>query len=105
MTRPTPKRILVVDDDPGVVDYLVEMLTLQGYVSSGVGSAAAALQRLEEQRFDLLISDIEMPQMRGLDLLAAVHAVRPAQLVMLITAFGTVDPVSSATCPMIEEVT
>jgi DNA-binding NtrC family response regulator len=85
------RSILVVDDDPGVVDYLVESLGAAGYAATGTVSAMHALERVRAQRFDLVLSDVEMPEMRGVDLLHAIHALRPAQLVMLITAFGNVE--------------
>ena len=85
------KRILVVDDDPGVVDYLVEMLCEEGYVTEGVTSPLEALHRLGTDAFDLIITDVVMPAMRGTDLMAAIHARKPNQLVLLITAFGSID--------------
>ena len=91
MTVLANKRILVVDDDPGVVDYLVEMLSKAGYVTEGVTSPPEALHRLGTDEFDLIITDVVMPEMRGTDLMAAIHARKPNQLVLLITAFGSID--------------
>ena len=91
MTVLANKRILVVDDDPGVVDYLVEMLSEEGYVTEGVMSPPEALHRLGAGEFDLIITDVVMPEMRGTDLMAAIHARKPNQLVLLITAFGSID--------------
>lgn len=91
MTVLANKRILVVDDDPGVVDYLVEMLSEEGYVTEGVTSPPEALHRLGADEFDLIITDVVMPEMRGTDLMAAIHARKPNQLVLLITAFGSID--------------
>src|SRR5690606_15590522 len=51
----------------------------------------AALSAIEKEPFDLVISDVAMPGMRGLELMAAIHAKRPEQLVLLITAFGSID--------------
>lgn len=85
------RRILVVDDDAGVVDYLVEMLGTQGYVARGVTSAREGVALALAEHFDLVVSDMEMPEMRGVDLLEAIHAKKPTQLILLITAFGTVD--------------
>ena len=85
------KYILVVDDDAGVVDYLVEMLNEENYVAHGVTSPSEALACLEREDYDLVITDIEMPGMRGLDLMEAIHARKPHQLVLLITAFGSID--------------
>jgi len=89
--RSAGKRILVVDDDPGVVDYLVEMLGVEGYVVEGMTWPYGALDRLSEYDFDLIVADVEMPAMRGTDLMAAIHAKKPGQLVLLITAFGSID--------------
>jgi DNA-binding NtrC family response regulator len=85
------RRILVVDDDPGVVDYLVEMLSQEGYRAEGLTAPHDALDRLVWDEFDLVIADVEMPDMRGTDLMAAIHTRKPGQLVLLITAFGSID--------------
>ena len=85
------RKVLVVDDDPGVVDYLVEMLEQAGYAAEGVTEPDQALAAAAENAFDLVITDVEMPGMRGLDLLAAIHTERPDQLVLLMTAFGNID--------------
>src|SRR5262245_60873688 len=87
----SPARILVVDDDPGVVDYLCEMLRDHGWTANGVGSGKAALEQVDRERFDLVLADVEMPGMRGLDLLAALRQRRRAPIVVLMTAFGSID--------------
>lgn len=86
-----PNHLLVIDDDPGIVEYLVEMLRLENYRVSGFTATAAALSAIENEAFDLVISDVVMPEMRGLELMAAIHHQRPAQLVLLMTAFGSID--------------
>jgi DNA-binding NtrC family response regulator len=85
------RRLLVVDDDVSVVDYLVEVLNEQGFVTHGVTTPVDALARLEGAEYDLVIADIEMPDMRGLDLMEEIHSRKPCQLVLLITAFGSID--------------
>jgi DNA-binding NtrC family response regulator len=85
------KRILVIDDDAAVVDYVCESLGTAGYAPSGTTSSLEALVRVEKEPFDLVISDVEMPELRGVDLLDAILKVRPAQLVLLITAYGSVE--------------
>lgn len=83
--------LLVVDDDAGVVSWLVDSLSEEGFSVVGETSAHAAIGLLASQTFDLVISDVEMPEMRGLDLLRAIHRERPKQMVLLITAFGSID--------------
>lgn len=83
--------ILVVDDDPGVVAWLVEALGDEGFAVHGETSARVAIELLGKRAFDLVVSDVEMPEMRGLDLLQSVQMARPSQLVLLITAFGSID--------------
>ena len=83
--------ILVIDDDAGIVDYLLDMLHQQGYQALGFSDTDTALNALKQQTFDLVISDVVMPKMRGLELMSAIHQHRPEQLVLLMTAFGSVD--------------
>jgi len=85
------KTLLVVDDDPDMVSWLDDELTDAGYAVHGVTSGVAALEALATKSYDLVISDIEMPGLRGPELLAKMLEHRPAQLVLLITAFGSVE--------------
>ena len=92
MERPTNSaRILVVDDDRPVVDYLLEMLEEAGFDADGTVDPNDALARLANGSFDLVVADVEMPEMRGTELMRRIHSVRPRMLVILITAFGTID--------------
>lgn len=83
--------VLVVDDDPGVVSWIVESLVEEGFLAVGETSARRAVELLRTQAVDLVVSDVEMPEMRGLDLLRAIQSTRPTQMVLLITAFGSID--------------
>ena len=91
MSTSGAKRILVVDDDQAVVDYLCESLSRHGYEARGITSAPDALALVKRLDFDLVISDVEMPELRGVDLLRAILDARPTQLVVLITAYGSVE--------------
>ncbi|MFO0610563.1 MAG: sigma-54 dependent transcriptional regulator [Polyangiales bacterium] len=88
---PPRKAVLVVDDDPEVVSWLVEALDEHGFEAAGESDPRAALERVAARAFDVVVSDVEMPSLRGIELLAAVHARRPSQLVVLMTAFGSID--------------
>ncbi len=83
-------RILVVDDDAAVVELIVETLR-DHYEVDGVTSAKGALARVIAEDYDLVISDVEMPELRGTELLAEIIARKPKQLVLLITAFGSIE--------------
>ncbi|HEY1099158.1 MAG TPA: sigma-54 dependent transcriptional regulator, partial [Myxococcota bacterium] len=86
-----PVSILVVDDDPAAAAMLQEQLQDDGYVVDAVTSGKAALARAKEQAYALIVSDIEMPDLRGVDLLREILVARPQQLVLLVTAFGSID--------------
>ncbi len=66
-------RALVVDDEAAVVTLLCARLTMEGYESKGVSNAEEAQARLEEEHFDLVICDLRMPGMSGLELLKEVR--------------------------------
>ena len=87
----TGARVLVVDDDEALVAFFVEVLEDRGLVAVGETDPQRALARVSESEFDVLVSDVEMPGLRGPDLMAAVHAVKPSQLVILMTAFGSIE--------------
>ncbi len=84
-------RLLIVDDDVAVVEWLCDELRQRGHHVEGVTSPTRALSRVAESAIDLVVSDVEMPQLRGVDLVRSIHAQRPSQLVVLITAFGSID--------------
>jgi DNA-binding NtrC family response regulator len=85
------QKLLIVDDDEPVVDFLRESLASQGFDVATDTSPEAALRRIEDEPFDLVISDLQMPGMRGTDMLSAILRRRPEQLVLLMTAFGSID--------------
>lgn len=84
-------RLLILDDDPGVVEFLCDMLGERGYRVTGKTSAQAALALIQKESFDLVISDIEMPELRGLDLVATLTKTAGSPPVLLMTAFGSID--------------
>ncbi|MGE5279215.1 MAG: sigma-54-dependent transcriptional regulator, partial [Deltaproteobacteria bacterium] len=89
-------RILVVDDDALVRRSLCEVLSFEGYGVSGVDDAAEALRRLKEVPYDVVISDLKMPRMNGLDLLKAVRSDFPQVRVIMVTGFGSIDTAVTA---------
>ncbi len=88
-------RLLILDDDPAVVDLLCELLAPRHQVV-GVTDPQAGLARILAEDFDIVITDVEMPGLRGTELLAQVLAAKPNQLVLMITAFGSIELAVSA---------
>jgi PAS domain S-box-containing protein len=85
------EHILVVDDEPGVVATCVRTLNRAGYMVEGVGDSNTALDRLNREVFDLLLTDIRMPGRDGLELLALAKEVDPHLSVVMVTGYGTMD--------------
>ena len=84
------KRILVVDDDPLFRDFLKEALDRKDYEVLSVEGGAQAVQEMQEADYDLILSDIRMPGMDGMEVLEKALDLQPAARVMLITAHATV---------------
>lgn len=91
MSEARDARILVVDDDENVVAFLREGLEEAGFLTEGTTRPEEVPDLVLEQSYDLLLVDLEMPGMRGTDILSKVHEVLPAQLVLLMTAFGSIE--------------
>lgn len=85
------KDILIVDDDSLVCDSLKEMLTIEGYKVDTALSAAAALEKIKGDSFPLILSDIQMPGMNGIDLLKEIKGLNSEALVIFITGHGHID--------------
>jgi two-component system response regulator HydG len=88
---PDPARLLVADDDPAVRQSLERALAREGYVVVLAPDGQTALERLREGGIDLVLSDLKMPGLTGLELLRGVRAVAPDVDVIMLTAFGTVE--------------
>ncbi len=89
--KPRDDRILVVDDDKIIVESLVEFLRLEGYQATGVGSFAQAVTELARHPYHLVISDINMPDIDGFELLRVVKQRHPEIVVVIITGYGTIE--------------
>ncbi len=85
------KKILIVDDEPEMRIAITEALKREGYQTDSAENGPDALLRLEGQPFDLVISDVKMPKMSGQDLLREIKEQWPHTLVIMMTAYGTID--------------
>ncbi len=82
-------RILVVDDEASIRDLCARVLTRNGFEVTMASTGEDAMARLQDAPYDLVISDIRMPGISGMDVLARAKALYPSIAVILITGFGT----------------
>ncbi len=88
--------ILIVDDDAEMVNLLEEILEKEGYSVTKAFQGKEALQTIKDEIFDMVITDIRMPEIGGLDILRAVKKIHLETIVLLVTAFGTIETAISA---------
>lgn len=99
----TPRKILVVDDEPMVCEAVRMMLKFEGHEVKAVDNVQSALTLFEQEKFDVVVTDYSMRPTRGDELAAAIKARAPDQPVILITAYGegllaSGEPVSGVDC-------
>ena len=92
-------RILLAEDDESMRQYLARALERVGYVVESVDRGTAALPLLETQAFDLLLTDIVMPEMDGIELAQRAAVLAPGMRVMFITGFAAVALKAGSTAP------
>ena len=93
MTLP---RVLIVDDEPDMVENCVRILKPAGYECLTTTEARRGLAMLESERPDILLSDLKMPGVDGMELLHRAHELDPALPVIMITAFATIESAVAA---------
>jgi hypothetical protein len=84
-------RLLIVDDEAAQLRALCETLELEGYAPSGFSSPREALSRLQPDAFDLLLTDLMMPEMNGIELLRSAQHVDQDLAGIVMTGHGTID--------------
>ncbi len=84
-------RVLVVDDEESIREFLEIMLRKEGYEVTCAEDGQQAMDIIKKKSFDLVISDLQMPHMTGIELLKSVKDQYPDLLFMMITAFGTTE--------------
>jgi two-component system response regulator HydG len=88
---PESVTVLVADDDPGLRESLERTLSREGYQVVVASDGRAALERLQSGGIDLILTDLKMPGLSGIELLHAAKAISPDVDVILLTAFGTIE--------------
>ena len=91
-----PFHILVVDDELAQRELVSGFLKKQGFEVAVAGSGEKALELFRQESFDLVLTDQKMPNMSGLDLLQAIHAINPETAVVLMTAYGSIESAVSS---------
>jgi DNA-binding NtrC family response regulator len=92
MTEPAkPARILVVDDDSSLALFMVEVLADAHHEPRLVENAKDAMQRAQEESWDLVITDLRMPGVSGLELIAWIKSYDPRVAVLAVTAYGSIE--------------
>jgi two-component system response regulator (stage 0 sporulation protein F) len=87
----TAKRILVVDDEENARLALSKILSLEGYEVASAGNGYEALNYLRGKDVELIITDINMPEMNGMAFLRELNLSHPSSNVIMITAYGEVE--------------
>lgn len=90
-------RILVIDDEPSIRAAFVEVLSAEGHHVVDAGSAEAALPKLASESIDLVITDVCLPGMSGLEVLEQIRRLEPKLPVIVMTGFGTMQTAIEAT--------
>lgn len=84
-------KILIVDDDPQICETLAEILSDEGFEVEYVLSGEEALQRIDSRYYDVVITDLLLPKIDGMEILTHVKRVKPKMQVIMITAFATIE--------------
>ncbi|MHC4192598.1 MAG: sigma-54-dependent transcriptional regulator, partial [Planctomycetota bacterium] len=87
----TDKSILVVDDDRIILDSLCEFLSLEGFQTSGAETLKGAVAELQRHNYSLVLTDVNLPDGDGFDLLDTVGKDYPRTVVIVITGYGTIE--------------
>jgi DNA-binding NtrC family response regulator len=89
--REKGSKVLVVDDDLGMCGMLSDVLKEEGFSVHTIGESFEASKILKKEEFDVIVTDLKMKGLKGLDLLEVAHKVAPMTPVIIITAFGTIE--------------
>jgi FixJ family two-component response regulator len=91
MSQPTPPRLFVVDDEPLLVSTLADILNMSGFRAFPFTAALQALQAAEEEAPSILLSDVQMPGMNGIELAILFKGLYPACKILLFSGFSDIS--------------
>jgi DNA-binding NtrC family response regulator len=90
------ERVLLVDDDPGVSEVIGMLLEREGYAVSKAGTVKGARQQVAAEDFDLVVTDLKLPDGTGLDAIAWIRQARPALPIIMITSYSSMESAIAA---------
>jgi CheY-like chemotaxis protein len=97
------RHLLVVDDEPSICELLKQMLEMEGFQVTEAGSAGEAIRALELHDVDLLVTDIQMPEVSGLELAEAARAEHPALPILLISGSAPEELAAACGCSFLRK--
>lgn len=96
LASPAPLRILVVEDDTNVREFCVRLLRMNGYQVASAENGRVALERLQEHQYDIVLTDLQMPELSGIALLHELRQRYPDTDAIVFTAHATVETARDA---------
>ena len=88
--------VLVVDDDPDILEYLQDFLQAEGFEVTTLADPSLAVERIRDEVFHLVVLDLMMPKVSGLDLLAQIRAVDDDIAVIILTGHPSLDTATAS---------
>lgn len=85
------KNILIVDDDKSILNIFTRILQRQGYNTDTAETGQEAMEKLQNQRYDLALVDVKLPDTNGTDLIAKMHAGNSDTILIAVTGFPSLD--------------
>lgn len=85
------KDILIVDDDKSILNIFTRILQKQGYNMDTAETGQEAMEKLQNQRYDLALVDVKLPDTNGTDLIAKMHTGNPDTILIAVTGFPSLD--------------
>jgi len=89
-------RVLVVDDERGILDFFKKVLAKEGYRVSTARNGQTGLKKVRKSKPDIILLDLKMPSMDGVELLGRIQRIDKRIVVIMITAFGTMQTARQA---------
>lgn len=85
------KSILIIDDDKYIQQVFTRILRKRGYHTDSAETGQEALEKLQDQRYDIALIDLKLPDTNGTDLISRIHATHPSMIKIAITGFPSLE--------------